>query len=187
MYSLKNGTVQGRYISFFVAVSDEDGPKDIDALYVIQDKAELFWKYDSSTWSEKQIGSERWIGSNSLQMPDNSEFPPGTYRLLVVDSGGERDEREVYLPAYTPPPAVPEILLSKDGTVSIRSPYGENYLWLRDKTLQVVKAMKVVPGKISAALALSGVKEKVRTFTLYTVDAGTNTGYILSVDNKYSF
>lgn len=187
VYSLKGGGIHARYLALFTDVSDKDGPKDIDSLYIIQDKDELFWKYDSSSWSEKKIGIERWIGSNRIQMPDNTEFPQGTYRVVVIDSGGDRDTRDIFISKPVPSRTFPGISLSENGQCAILSPYKDNYLLLKNEEGRVVKTMKVVAGTIPVELVLKGIKEKIRTFELYTVDTTSNTGYIISVDNKYSF
>ncbi len=187
IYTVKSGKIHARFLALFTDVSDEDGPKDIDSLYIIQDKDELFWKYDSSSWSEKKIGTERWIGSNRIQMPDNTEFPPGTYRVVVIDSGGDRDTRDIFLSKPVHPRTFPGISLSENGQCTIVSSYKENYLFLKNEKGDVVKTMKVITGTIPAELVLKGIKEKIRTFELYTVDTTSNTGYIISVDNKYPF
>ncbi len=188
VYYLTGKQITARCLSLFVNVSDNDGPKDISSLYIIQDTAELFWKYDSSSWSEKKIDNNRWIGSNRIQMPDNRAFPEGIYRIIVIDSGGERDTREIYLPKAASPHLLPEIVLMKDNAILIHSPYKENYLFLKNRRRGVVKVLKVVPGRIPADLVMKDVKNSsIAAFTLYSVNTVSNTGFIVSVDNKYSF
>jgi hypothetical protein len=120
-------------------------------------------------------------------MPDNSEFPSGTYRVVVIDSGGDRDTREFYLPASVPFQKKPVVTLLESGSFVIDSPFKENYLMLKNGSGAVVKSMKVVSGTIPVELVLKGIQEKIHTFALYSVDTVSNTGYIILVDNKYSF
>ncbi len=181
---MKRGTVSARYLSLFIDVSDKDGPKDIDSLYIIQDKLELFWKYNDTSWSEKTVGKERWIGSNKIQMPDNTDLPSGTYRIVVIDSGGDRDTREIFIPESAPSRKLPGLTLLENGSFLVDSVYKENYIFLKNAGGQVVKSMKVVSGAIPAELVLKGIKEKIHTFELYTVDTATNDGYVISIDNN---
>jgi len=184
IFIVKSDKIIHSFLSVFVNVSDEDGPKDIVSLYIIRDKAELFWKYDTDSWSEKKIGTERWIGSNRISMPDSESFPSGIYRIIVIDTGGERDEKEIYIPSENISQKLPSLLIKKDDTFNIQSPFSDNYLQLRTAGNKIVKILKVSPGTLSEKLILKGIKEKIPVFDLYAEDVSTNSGYIVSVQKK---
>ena len=82
-------------LSLFVEASDPDGIDDIEYLYVINDSQELYWELSEENWIKEKRGNETWIGSNHIVMPDGGYFPPGTYRILLRDAGGDSDEREI--------------------------------------------------------------------------------------------
>jgi hypothetical protein len=85
-------------VSLFVRPNDPDGIDDLAELYLLNDAEQLFWKLDPDTWQKSGSG-EPWIGSNGLSLPDGSPFPPGEYRLLLRDLGGDSAEQSLELPA----------------------------------------------------------------------------------------
>lgn len=93
-------------LSLFLVVMDDDGEEDIEAIYLLNDKQELFWKLDPLNWEKTDRKGSRWIGSSSIQMPDGSAFPRGKYRVIVSDQAGDRDEKEIQI-------SVPGVDLSK--------------------------------------------------------------------------
>lgn len=184
IFIVKSERIIHSFLSVFVNVSDEDGPKDIVSLYIVQDNAELFWKYDTESWSEKKIGSQLWIGSNRISMPDSESFPSGKYRIIVIDTGGERDEKEIYIPSEKISQKLPSLIIKRNDTFNIQSPFSDNYLQLRTAGNKIVKILKVSPGTLSEKLILKGINEKIPVFDLYAEDTSTNSSYIVSVQKK---
>ncbi len=184
IFTVNNGNIETEYLSVFVSVSDEDGVNDIESVYIIQDNAELFWKLDPDTWSEKKIGSELWIGSNAVKMQDGSDLPQGDYRVVIIDAGGERDSREFHLPEKSLSVDIPLLSIAENGVVTVVSPFDDNFLWLKNEKGMVVKVLKVIPGNISSDLILKDIHEKITVFSLYAFDASTNCGYLISKPNK---
>lgn len=84
-------------LSLFLTIQDDDGEEDLDAIYLLNDKQELFWKLDPLTWEKTERKGSRWIGSSSIQMADGSAFPREKYRVIVCDQAGDRDEKEIQL------------------------------------------------------------------------------------------
>ena len=84
-------------LSVFVQVTDEDGIEDIESLYLINDKEDLFWKTENGNLVIKENKNITWIGSSRLKMHDFSMFPSGDYRVLVLDEAGERVETSFIL------------------------------------------------------------------------------------------
>ncbi len=82
-------------LSVFVLGRDDDGIDDLQFLYVVHDESNLYWKLTSDRWQRLEEGGGTWIGSSGLTMADYGAIPGGTYRLLLIDAAGERDEAEV--------------------------------------------------------------------------------------------
>jgi hypothetical protein len=93
-------------LGLFVGVEDPDGYDDIAHLYLINDQAELYWSLDPSTWQKGALRGQDWIGSYGLALPPEEVAPPGEYRILLEDLGGESAEVSRALPAppVAPPP-----------------------------------------------------------------------------------
>ena len=84
-------------LSVFLLVEDPDGIEDISSIYLINDSSELFWKLSPDDWIIKENQGGTWIGSNRIKTDDRSMFPTGSYRALVIDEAGEREEHSFFL------------------------------------------------------------------------------------------
>ncbi len=84
-------------LSIFVNCYDEDGENDIDTLYFINDDSGIYWELNSDEWQEKFIEDDRWIGSNSIIMPDRSPIPRDSLRIHIRDLAGESVEEKLYI------------------------------------------------------------------------------------------
>ncbi len=84
-------------LSLWVHARDEDGQDDLEYIYLIHDEAELMWELSSEQWAAAGQQGEEWIGSNSIVRPDLTDFPRGEYRIVVIDTAGERDEGNIYI------------------------------------------------------------------------------------------
>ena len=96
-------------LSLFVRAGDADGADDLDELYVIFDDGELFWRLTAATWTRTEHEGATWIGSTTISMPGREPFPPGEYRLLLLDRGGQRDTTRLVIPARRRPTVAPEV------------------------------------------------------------------------------
>ena len=96
-------------LSLFVRAGDADGADDLDELYLIFDDGELFWRLTAATWTRTEHDGATWIGSSTISMPGQEPFPPGEYRLLLLDRGGQRDATRFVIPAQRRPTAAPEL------------------------------------------------------------------------------
>ncbi|MCK4542715.1 MAG: hypothetical protein KAU17_10830 [Spirochaetales bacterium] len=85
-------------LSLFINVEDPDSIEDIEAIYLINDREELYWKIQESSLITFENQGETWLGSNKIFAPDFKELSPGNYRVLIIDTAGERDETEIYVP-----------------------------------------------------------------------------------------
>ena len=102
-------------LSLFARVSDADGADDLDELYLIFEAGELYWRLTADDWIQTDRNGAVWIGSTTLAMPGREPFPPGEYRVLVVDIGGERAELRFVLPARRSATPAPEVRATDTG------------------------------------------------------------------------
>ena len=96
-------------LSLFVRPGDADGMDDLDELYVIFDAAELFWHLTAETWTRDVRDGATWLGTASLTMPGEQQFPTGEYRVLLIDAGGERDTSRFVIPRRLDATPLPEV------------------------------------------------------------------------------
>ena len=94
-----SGAAISETLSFFVLASDDDGIADLESMYLLNDEAQIFWKLSVDDWLVSERSGETWVGSHALSMPGGAPFPRGTYRAVLMDKGGSRSERPVFLNA----------------------------------------------------------------------------------------
>jgi len=95
MYDNQTGKTS-QLLTVFVMADDDDGIDDIDTMYVINDEQQLFWKLSGNNLRVERFGqSETWIGSNFITMVDGDAIPSGEYRIVLLDSAGERAKSQV--------------------------------------------------------------------------------------------
>mgnify|MGYP006290866625 CR=1 FL=1 len=114
-------------LSVWVQARDEDGPDDLDYIYLIHDESELMWEISADVWNEAEQQGERWYGTNELVQADLSNFPRGEYRIVVLDTAGERDERTIYISLQkniTEPAQLPEAESEEGGLAVSKAPFG---------------------------------------------------------------
>ncbi len=167
-------------LSLFILVEDEDGISDLDAVYIIHDESELFWKLDADVWTIKVISGKNWLGSNSITMNDNSSLPSGSYRIMVIDKAGERDSGVINIPSS---------MLKLDGNVifpnlkinydiEIESEYNDNTLRVYDESMQLLKNLKIETGKINKSIIINDTDSKAHWISIYSFNSETGTGLI---------
>ncbi len=76
-------------LTVFARVSDADGLEDLEALFVMNDQAQLFWRLTPQDWVIDRSAVGIWIGSTALAMPEGEGVPAGIYRVIVQDAGGQ--------------------------------------------------------------------------------------------------
>ena len=79
-------------LTLFARVSDADGLQDLEALYVMNDDAQLFWRLTPQDWVVDRTDGGTWIGSTALAMPEDEPLPAGVYRVIVQDIAGQTAE-----------------------------------------------------------------------------------------------
>jgi hypothetical protein len=93
LHALERGGAVER-LSVFVTANDEDGRDDLDRMHVIHDDSERYWTLTRDDWMLREEGSDAWIGANDLALEDDGAIPRGRWRVVLLDSGGDRAERE---------------------------------------------------------------------------------------------
>ncbi len=79
-------------LTVFARVSDDDGLQDLEAVFVMHDGSQLFWRLTPDNWVIDRSGPGVWIGSTALAMPPDEGVPAGAYRVIVQDAGGQTAE-----------------------------------------------------------------------------------------------
>jgi hypothetical protein len=142
-------------LSLFVKPHDPDGIDDLGELYLINDKEELYWALDSTTWLKSGSGADTWIGANGIRLPDGSPLPAGEYRILLRDVGGASTEQTILLPAFAAErarPFLPQAVI-RDREIRLSGKARSFQLWLYDREGRYVAAYPV-QGRIQALDAL---------------------------------
>lgn len=144
-------------LSLFIQVHDPDGLEDLDQIYLINDKKELFWKLDSESWIEVTEDNESWIGSNTLSLPHPSMDFTGEYRLLLLDVGGASAEKIIVInhsPASFAELNFPEAELS-GGVINLTkgNDSTEYILWIYGNDERFRSAFNISDG----SLAIDGI------------------------------
>jgi hypothetical protein len=121
-------------LSIFVSAGDPDGIDDLEKIYLLNDKEELYWEINSGAWHKADVHGETWIGTNSFIMYDRSPFPEGEYRVMLQDVSGECVERlfSLNVPNIKRKIQFPEPVI-KDSILRIKGESPFYSLWVYDK------------------------------------------------------
>ena len=166
-------------LSFFASLQDQDGIGDIEYLYILHDESELLWTLTLDNWVQRDEGDSVWLGSNGLEPGDDGLMPRGRYRAVVVDKGGERDERSFNLSApLTITYALP-VLARAGSQVTLNSPYQVNTLFFLDPADNPVKTVGINPGTSSLDALWGDPSWRTAAYTIraYGFDPKAETGF----------
>jgi hypothetical protein len=168
----RTGAAVSERLSCFVLADDDDGEADLEELRIINDRAQLYWTLKSSDWLSVVKTGQTWFGSHAISMPEGMRFPRGTYRIVLVDKGGERNERTVAFEA----PIVSErpfpTLSIEDGSYIVTSNYPKNLLVTYGASGAILRSLELTArsGKI-ADLSLG---PNVHSIALWAEDEGSS-------------
>ncbi|MBN1410838.1 MAG: hypothetical protein JW969_08325 [Spirochaetales bacterium] len=135
-------------LTLFLNPFDNDGFSDLDSFYLLSDSEELYWKIDSTVWTQVTFRDRQWIGTNSITMHDFSDIPEGDYRLLLMDYSGESDE-EVFLLQYNANEfrkAVFPVPVFKQTALKLSDEKNPYLLFLYNNSDQYVNSFDIVQG-----------------------------------------
>lgn len=79
-----------------IEARDQDGFRELDRVYVIQDEKELYWEVSSESWQANP--QDGFIRLSRLSPPPGEPLPRGGYRVELFDLGGRSGERTFTLP-----------------------------------------------------------------------------------------
>ena len=121
-------------LTLFARVSDADGLQDLDALYVMNDDAQLFWRLTPQDWVIDRSDSDLWIGSTALAMPEDEPLPAGVYRVIVQDIAGQTAEIRFQIAGSTRPAArqqaeAIDVTIDAD-ELAVTGPFASYEVWL---------------------------------------------------------
>ena len=137
-------------LTVFVMASDDDGVDDMDKMYVINDEHQLYWEISGSNLRMEKYGeNELWMGSNFITMPNPVEsIPSGTYRIILLDSSGERAKTSVVITnnIKTAPDKWP--VLTKIGE-GVKVDGNADFIWGIQSDGTFGGEFKVIPGIVS--------------------------------------
>ncbi|OHE65120.1 MAG: hypothetical protein A2Y36_18845, partial [Treponema sp. GWA1_62_8] len=155
-------------LSFFVLATDDDGFVDLEELYLVNDRSQLYWKLTADDWLVAERSGQTWVGSHSISMSDGGAFPRGVYRALLVDKGGDRAERSLTMDAPVRASRPFPTLNVADGAYRVQSDYPKNLLVAYDASGAAVRnvPLKTKDGKL-ADLALGS---SIRSVALWAED-----------------
>ncbi|MBN1243138.1 MAG: hypothetical protein JXA15_10600 [Spirochaetales bacterium] len=144
--ALERGGASER-LSVFVTANDEDGRDDLDRMHVIHDASGRYWTLTRDDWILREEGSDAWIGANDLALEDGGAIPRGRWRVILLDSGGERAERDFMVdsPASAAFP-VPVARLSGANLI-VESTWPQVSVAFLDGTGALVKLAQGKPGE----------------------------------------
>jgi hypothetical protein len=122
-------------LSAFGSIKDEDGIDNIVELWVVNDAAALAWKLTSADWTKTSEGGDNWMGGSALATPELAPLPRGGYRLIAIDSAGQRAELPFTVAGSFPEKKAPTLSYSaKDARLAIRSDWPETLALAFDAT-----------------------------------------------------
>ena len=149
MHDQKTGK-DSQALTIFVLASDEDGVDDMDKMYVINDEHQLYWEISGKNLRLEKYGeNEIWMGSNFITMPSPDDvLPSGTYRIMLLDSSGERAKTSVVISNNIKgaPDKWPTLVKMGD---SVRVEGNADYVWGVQADGTLGGEFQVVPGAVS--------------------------------------
>lgn len=161
-------TVQS--LSLFVHATDDDGDKDLEDLYLINDGERLYWEIPSEQWVRYTEQSTDWIGFNGLRAPGDGRFPDGNYRVLLIDAGGERDEKNLFVKNSIPRDKdipIPDFAFDS-AYLTLTGEYPIYQVWFyNDKGELVDKSRNITPGRYQWNELVRNITRRSVEFTVY--------------------
>jgi hypothetical protein len=178
---LERGVTWAR-LGVFLVATDPDGQDDLSAFYVINDDAELYWKVERGAWIAATAEGESWIGSNSLAMPGADPPPPGDYRVVLQDQGGDTAEDTFAISTLEQPgeSAWPAAALEDDTiTVTNRQEVTQAWFYSREGKLALTLPVPADTGRLSGVRASVPGFAPGSTFWIYGYDRAKSRGLLI--------
>jgi len=163
-------------LSVFGDLKDEEGLDNIVELWIVNDDSELSWKLTDADWVKATEGSDTWFGASALAQADFSALPRGSYRLVAIDAGGQRTEREFRVSGSFPDRKSPTVSLA-GGTLAVRSDWPETLALAFDSAGTLISTPAAPSAGASLAVAFgSDVASRASELGVYGYDPATRMG-----------
>lgn len=137
-------------VSFVLNAKDEDGDEDLEAIYIINDKNQVYWQLEKQDWLIREVLGIKWIGFNHLKNIKGIKPYTGNYRILIIDQAGERDETYFFLPPIKSFPEkkdFPKIKKTKhNDCIEVISKNRNNIITFYDKEMNIIETISATPG-----------------------------------------
>lgn len=169
-------------LGVFLMATDPDGQDDLSAFYVINDEAELFWKVESGAWVTATAEGESWVGSNTLAMPGSDPPPPGDYRVVLQDQGGETVENSFSIaPVETPGQSAWPSASLEDDVITVANRQDVTQVWVTSRDGKLATTLPVPAGadRITGVRALVPGFASGSTFWIYGYDRSKLRGLLI--------
>ena len=169
-------------LTLFARVSDADGLEDLDALYVMNDDAQLFWRLTPEDWVIDRSDAGTWIGSTALAMPEDEPLPAGVYRVIVQDIAGQTAEVRFQV-AGTGGAAARRLAAAIDATIqggelAVSGPFAEYELWIYRNAGSRVAAAPFVDRIDLQAVLPAGTSDAELMLYVFAGPPDDATGYL---------
>lgn len=158
-------------LSLFIHGTDEDGEEDLEYIYIINDEYEIYWTISAEEWTSFSEQGVTWVGKNGLKAPGNGSFPKGEYRVLLVDIGGERDEKSFFIKDVMPESEEilkPELTYD-NSSFTVRSEYPLFQIWFYNEEGELVdKSRSYASGSYQWNEIIRNIRRRSSSFKLYS-------------------
>ncbi|MFZ4615702.1 MAG: hypothetical protein ACOYM2_05805 [Rectinemataceae bacterium] len=163
-------------LSVFADVRDPDGIEDLEAIWIINDQAEILWSLDSSTWASRSVGGDTWLGSADLTMADRGPIPRGQWRLVVADLAGNRVSQDFLVAPDLAGKAAPRALF-EGGKLRLAARWPENFLLAYDGAGALIRTVVIPAGTVELE-RLVGTADypRIQALAVYGFDSPANRG-----------
>lgn len=150
-------------------MTDEDGIEDLEAVALVQDAEELYWKIRRDQWEWKPFGGGKWAVCSGILSQPGRPFPRGEYRVVVTDMAGYRAEREFSVRAEPFKVTFPSIQ-KKDGTLVLNPGSGSTILVLTSSAGTILGSFPLKRGEnpLQPILASPAIRTQAKEFFLYS-------------------
>lgn len=146
---LKNNKIYEE-LALFLLVKDEDGIEDIEEIYLINEKEEIFWRITEEVKIIHKEGKRAWIGASRLIPENGKKFPNGTYRVVIQDKAGSSAEIAISIPKdrlNLKQSLFPKINYT-DKTLNISGKRNIYQIWFYDENDTLLFRKESAPGSI---------------------------------------
>lgn len=156
-------------LSLALDVTDEDGIEDLEAVALVQDAEELYWKIQRDQWEWKPFGGGKWLVCSGLLSRPGKPFPRGEYRVMVTDMAGYQAERAFALRAESSKIIFPSIE-KKDGKLVLKRGSGPTLLVFTSSTGAILGSFPLKEGENSLEQILTSptIRTQAKEFFLYS-------------------